>query len=79
MAKLPYTWTVVPPNDPPEKLFTASCKEIGNLLKQSPNGDLTINQKRDGMWQSWEFNTCDTPVDLGIRQAIAKVRARKNT
>ena len=78
MAKLPYTWTIVPPNDPPAKLFTAGCKEIGQLLKDSPNGDLTINQKRNGMWQSWQSDVCNTPVELALEQWRQK-RKERNT
>ena len=77
MAKLPYTFTIVPPNDPPEPKFTASCKEIGELLKHSQNGDLTINQKRNGMWQSWQENVCNTPVELALEQWRQK-RKEKN-
>ena len=52
MAKLPYTFTVCPPDEAP-KQFTASCAEIGRLLKTSINGDLTIDVRRNDMWQSW--------------------------
>jgi len=37
--------TLVPPNDPPRQ-YTASCEEIGRLLKNSPDGNLAINQKQ---------------------------------
>jgi len=53
VAKLPYTFTVCPPDEAP-KQFTASCAEIGRLLKHSINGDLTIDDRRNGLWQSWE-------------------------
>ena len=52
MAKLPYIFTVCPPDEAP-KQFTASCPEIGRLLKTSINGDLTIDVRRNDMWQSW--------------------------
>ena len=52
MAKLPYTFTVCPPDEAP-KQFTASCAEIGRLLKNSIDGDLTIDVRRNDMWQSW--------------------------
>ena len=52
MAKLPYIFTVCPPDEAP-KQFTASCAEIGRLLKTSINGDLTIDVRRNDMWQSW--------------------------
>ena len=53
MAKLPYTFTICPPDEAP-KQFTASCAEIGRLLATSINGDLTIDDRRNGLWQSWE-------------------------
>jgi len=49
MAKLPYTFTICPPDEAP-KQFTASCAEIGRLLKHSINGDLTIDVRRYDMW-----------------------------
>ena len=52
MAKLPYTFTVCPPDEAPKQI-TASCAEIGRLLKTSINGDLTIDVRRNDMWQSW--------------------------
>ena len=52
MAKLPYTFTVCPPDEAP-KQFTASCAEIGRLLQTSIDGDLTIDVRRNDMWQSW--------------------------
>lgn len=68
MPKLPYTFTIVPPNDPPEPKFTASCGEIGRLLKNSNYADLTINQKRDGMFQAWNEGVCGTPIELSVRE-----------
>ena len=38
-------YTLVPPNDPPVQ-YTVSCPEIGRLLMNSPDGDLTINQRQ---------------------------------
>jgi hypothetical protein len=64
MAKLPYTFTIVPPNDPPEPKFTASCGEIGRLLMSSPNGDLTINQKQMSLWDSWTRSVGATHVEV---------------
>lgn len=55
MAKLPYTFTICPDQEAP-KNFTASCREMGQLLKGSPNGDLTINQKRTATWDAWSGN-----------------------
>jgi hypothetical protein len=49
VAKLPYTFTVCPPDEAP-KQFTASCAEIGRLIKTSINGDLTIDVRRNDMW-----------------------------
>lgn len=50
MAKLPYTITICPDQEPPKR-FTASCREMGELLKNSPNGNLTINNRV--IWDSW--------------------------
>jgi hypothetical protein len=55
MAKLPYTYTVCPDQEAPTQ-FTASCAEMGRLLKSSPDGDLTINQKRSATWDMWSGN-----------------------
>lgn len=49
MAKLPYAFTVCPPDEAPKQI-TASCAEIGRLLKTSINGDLTIDVRRNDMW-----------------------------
>ena len=53
MAQLPYTYTICPPQEEPKR-FTASCKEMGVLLQNSPDGNLTIDDRRNGLWQSWE-------------------------
>jgi len=53
MAQLPYTYTICPPQEEPKR-FTASCKEMGILLSNSPDGNLTIDDRRNGLWQSWE-------------------------
>jgi hypothetical protein len=55
MAKLPYTYTICPDEEAP-KQFTASCADMGRLLKRSPDGDLTINQKRTATWDAWSGN-----------------------
>ena len=68
MAKLPYTYTIVPPNAPPQSRFTAGATELGKLLKHSNYGDLTINQKRDGMLQAWNEGVCGTPIELSVRE-----------
>jgi hypothetical protein len=41
-------YTLIPPNDPPAQ-YTASCPEIGRLLMNSPDGNLTIDQTRDSL------------------------------
>lgn len=51
MAKLPYTFTICP-DGPEPKRFTASCPQMGELLKNSPDGDLTIRWN-DKTWDSW--------------------------
>jgi hypothetical protein len=70
MAKLPYTWTICPDQEAP-KQFTASCKDMGELLRHSPNGDLTINQKRTATWDAWSGN------HMGfIEEALYKIREK---
>ena len=53
MAKLPYTFTICPPNEAPKR-FTAASAEMLLMVKQSVNGDLTIDNRRYGLWQTWE-------------------------
>ena len=55
MAKLPYTYTICPPGPEPKR-HTASCAQMGKLLKGSPDGDLTINQRRIAAWDAWSGN-----------------------
>jgi hypothetical protein len=46
MAKLPYTYTICPDQEAP-KQFTASCKDMGELLR---------HQKRTATWDMWSGN-----------------------
>ena len=46
--KLPYTYTICPPGPEPVR-YTAGCVEMGVLLKNSPNADLTIDERRE-LW-----------------------------
>jgi hypothetical protein len=71
MAKLPYTWTICPDQEAPTN-FTASCAEMGRLLKDSPDGNLTINQKRLGMWDSWSGGGVGIPIE-DMLQAMTKL------
>jgi hypothetical protein len=52
MAKLPYTFTIYP-DQPNPKQVTASCVEIGLLLKHRADGDLTIRNDKKYIWDSW--------------------------
>lgn len=52
MAKLPYTFTIYP-DQPNPKQVTASCVEIGLLLKYRADGDLTIRNDKKYVWDSW--------------------------
>ena len=70
MAKLPYKYTICPYQEP--KKFTASCKDMGELLRHSPDGDLTINQKRLGMWDSWTGGGLDTPIEEKLHNMLEK-------
>ena len=71
MAKLPYTYTICPDQEAP-KNFTASCREMGELLRHSPDGDLTINQKRIGMWESWLGGGVDAPIEEKLHALVRK-------
>ena len=76
MAKLPYTYTICPDQEAPVQ-FTASCAEMGELLRHSIKGDLTINQKQTATWDMWSGN------HMGhIEEALQKICAKnkeKNT
>ena len=71
MAKLPYTYTICPDQEEPKR-FTASCKDMGELLRHSPDGDLTINQKRLGMWDSWTGGGVDIPIEEKLHNMLEK-------
>ena len=73
MAQLPYTYTICPPQEEPKR-FTASCKEMGILLSNSPDGNLTIDDRRNGLWESWEGQgVAAEPFEDTLRR-IAKSR-----
>ena len=75
MAKLPYTFTICPPDDAP-KQFTARCPQLVTLLMNSTNGDLTIDDRRNGLWQSWERSgVVSTPVEEMLHNLLQE---RKN-
>jgi hypothetical protein len=71
VAKLPYTFTICPDQEAP-KNFTASCKDMGRLLMNSPDGDLTINQKRTATWDAWSGN------HMGFIEEILQEICQKN-
>ena len=74
MAKLPYTFTICPPDDAP-KQFTASCPQLVKLLMNSTNGDLTIDDRRNGLWQSWERGGIQySPIEERIHDLVQKDR-----
>ncbi len=74
MAKLPYTYTICPPGPEP-KQPTASCPEMGLLLRNSPDGDLTI-KNRGEPWQAWRNNMQAEPFEDALRRLIAEARAK---
>ena len=77
MAKLPYTFTICPDGPEPKK-FTASCPEMGQLLKDSPNGDLTIDDRRRGMWETWSGRPVQmAPLEERIVEAIDQARRER--
>jgi len=76
MAKLPYTYTICPDQETP-KQFTASCKDMGELLRHSPNGDLTINQPRIATWDAWSGNHMGY-IEEALHKICAKNREKKH-
>ena len=74
MAKLPYTYTICPTQEAPKR-FTASCKEMGVLLRNSPDGDLTIDDRRNGLWESWEGKGVVEPIENRLHKLV---RGAKN-
>jgi len=76
MAKLPYTYTICPDQEAP-KNFTASCAEMGRLLRSSINGDLTIDDRRNGAWQSWEDGGVGIPIEDVLHAMVSSARTSK--
>jgi len=74
VAKLPYIYTICPPNDAP-KLFTAASPAMLMMVKQSLNGDLTIDQRRNGAWQSWEGRPMGANIE-DLMEAVIKERTK---
>ena len=74
VAKLPYTYTICPPNDAP-KLFTVASPQMLLLVKQSLNGDLTIDQRQHGAWQSWEGRPLGANIE-DLMEADRKERTK---
>ena len=75
MAKLPYTFTICPDQEAP-KNFTASCAEMGVLLMNSPDGDLTINQRRLGVWDAWTGGGLDAPLEEKLHDLVQKGKTK---
>jgi hypothetical protein len=75
MAKLPYTFTICPDQEAP-KNFTASCAEMGVLLMNSPDGDLTINQRRLGAWDAWTGGGLDAPLEEKLHDLVQKGKTK---
>ena len=74
MAKLPYTLTICPPNDAP-KQFTAASTAMLLMVKQSLNGDLTIDDRQNGLWQSWEGRPMGANIE-DLMEAARKERSK---
>lgn len=75
MAKLPYTFTICPDQEAP-KNFTASCAEMGVLLMNSPDGNLTINQRRLGAWDAWTGGGLDAPLEEKLHNLVQKNKTK---
>ena len=70
VAELPYKFTICSPEEAPKQI-TASCALIGMLLKTSIDGDLTIDDRRNGYWQSWENRPLvDSPIEARVHDMI---------
>jgi hypothetical protein len=80
MAKLPYTFTIYP-DQPNPKQVTASCVEIGLLLKHRADGDLTIRNDKKYIWDSWTNSSVSKAavreVTGGVHEMIEEM-FRKN-
>ena len=77
MANLPYIYTICPPNDPP-KQFTAASTEMLLLVKQSLNGDLTIDDRQRGLWQSWEGGPMGANIEDLMEDLMKAARKERN-
>ena len=77
VANLPYTYTICPPNDPP-KQFTAASTEMLLLVKQSLNGDLTIDDRQRGLWQSWEGRPMGANIEDLMEDLMKAARKERN-
>ena len=70
VAELPYKFTICPQDEAPKQI-TASCALIGMLLKNSIDGDLTIDDRRNGYWQSWENRpVVESPIEARVHDLI---------
>ncbi len=65
-------YTVCPPGPEPTR-HTASCPEMVRLLMGGQN--LTIDQRRHGMWQTWEGKALVAVPFMGRVQALVQKRA----
>jgi hypothetical protein len=45
---------------------------MGRLLQDSPDGDLTNNQKRFGMWDAWLGGGLDAPLEEKLHELVQK-------
>jgi hypothetical protein len=71
MAKLPYTYTICPDQEAP-KQFTASCTQMGELLKNSVDGDLTINNRMP-QWDSWTNRPLrQMPIEEAVSEMVKR-------
>jgi hypothetical protein len=51
---------------------------MGRLLRNSINGDLTIDDRRNGLWESWEGKgVAAMPFEDGIKAVIENTRRTK--
>ncbi len=50
---------------------------MGRLLRSSINGDLTIDDRRNGAWQSWHDGGVEIPIEEVLHAMVSSARTSK--
>lgn len=69
MAKLPYTFTICPPNEAPKQI-TASSPMLGHMLRWT--NDLTIDQR------AYVYPVRSDDIEGKLKAMLDKARKNKN-